>query len=247
MRWRRECQVQCGRTAGRPCTRSRSQAQAATAAVLGDRPLNCNHRPATAPLVACKAMSRGARRRTLALPQSRTDHPMRAPCRVACGLHQVDYDHLPALPAVDDVFIALGSTIKVAGSQEAFRRVDFDAVLNTALLPARPARGGCSSSPHSAPMPRRASSTAASSARATRARGRGVDDAPAASGAGVGAAQRATHRRRRCRPRHAACRSGLTARHSLPSLGTDAACGPDAWLTIASRGYHSPVRPHRLA
>ena len=47
-------------------------------------------------------------------------------------IHQVDFDHLPALPAVDDVFIALGTTIKVAGSQEAFRRVDFDAVLNTA-------------------------------------------------------------------------------------------------------------------
>jgi len=47
-------------------------------------------------------------------------------------IHQVDFDRLPALPAVDDVFIALGTTIKVAGSQEAFRRVDFDAVLNTA-------------------------------------------------------------------------------------------------------------------
>jgi uncharacterized protein YbjT (DUF2867 family) len=47
-------------------------------------------------------------------------------------IHQIDFDHLPALPAVDDVFIALGTTIKVAGSQEAFRRVDFDAVMNTA-------------------------------------------------------------------------------------------------------------------
>ena len=33
---------------------------------------------------------------------------------------------------MDDVFIALGTTIKVAGSQEAFRHVDFDVVLNTA-------------------------------------------------------------------------------------------------------------------
>jgi uncharacterized protein YbjT (DUF2867 family) len=32
-------------------------------------------------------------------------------------------------PAVDDVFIALGTTIKVAGSQQAFRAVDFDAVV----------------------------------------------------------------------------------------------------------------------
>jgi uncharacterized protein YbjT (DUF2867 family) len=44
----------------------------------------------------------------------------------------VDFDHIPALPAIDDVFIALGTTIKVAGSEAAFRRVDFDAVLNTA-------------------------------------------------------------------------------------------------------------------
>ncbi len=47
-------------------------------------------------------------------------------------IHIVDFDRLPALPAVDDVFIALGTTIKVAGSQTSFRRVDFDAVLNTA-------------------------------------------------------------------------------------------------------------------
>lgn len=46
--------------------------------------------------------------------------------------HQVDFDALPALPAVDDVFIALGTTIKAAGSQEAFRRVDFDYVVAVA-------------------------------------------------------------------------------------------------------------------
>jgi uncharacterized protein YbjT (DUF2867 family) len=44
----------------------------------------------------------------------------------------VDFDRLPALPPVDDAFIGLGTTIKVAGSQAAFRRVDFDAVVNTA-------------------------------------------------------------------------------------------------------------------
>lgn len=45
----------------------------------------------------------------------------------------VDYEALPApLPPVDDVFIALGTTIKVAGSQEAFRRVDHDYVVNVA-------------------------------------------------------------------------------------------------------------------
>jgi uncharacterized protein YbjT (DUF2867 family) len=47
-------------------------------------------------------------------------------------LHVVDFDHLPALPPVEDVFIAIGTTIKAAGSQAAFRRVDFDAVLSTA-------------------------------------------------------------------------------------------------------------------
>lgn len=35
-------------------------------------------------------------------------------------------------PAVDDVFIALGTTIKVAGSQQAFRAIDFEAVLAVA-------------------------------------------------------------------------------------------------------------------
>jgi uncharacterized protein YbjT (DUF2867 family) len=44
----------------------------------------------------------------------------------------VDFQALPQLPPVDDVFIALGTTIKVAGSQAAFRQVDFDAVVNTA-------------------------------------------------------------------------------------------------------------------
>ena len=45
----------------------------------------------------------------------------------------VDFAHLPEpLPAVDDVFIALGTTIKVAGSEAAFRRVDFDHVVDIA-------------------------------------------------------------------------------------------------------------------
>ncbi len=46
--------------------------------------------------------------------------------------HTVDFATLPPLPAVDDVFIALGTTIKVAGSQSAFRAVDLDAVLAVA-------------------------------------------------------------------------------------------------------------------
>ena len=44
----------------------------------------------------------------------------------------VDFAALPALPALDDAYIALGTTIKTAGSQAAFRAVDFDAVVNTA-------------------------------------------------------------------------------------------------------------------
>jgi uncharacterized protein YbjT (DUF2867 family) len=47
-------------------------------------------------------------------------------------VHQVDFARLPALPAVDDVYVALGTTIKVAGSRAAFRQVDFDFVVDTA-------------------------------------------------------------------------------------------------------------------
>lgn len=47
--------------------------------------------------------------------------------------HVVDFKALPALPKVSDVFIALGTTIKVAGSQAAFRAVDFEAVVAVAL------------------------------------------------------------------------------------------------------------------
>jgi uncharacterized protein YbjT (DUF2867 family) len=46
--------------------------------------------------------------------------------------HAVDFKSLPALPPVDEAFIALGTTIKVAGSQEAFRAVDFGAVVAVA-------------------------------------------------------------------------------------------------------------------
>ena len=47
--------------------------------------------------------------------------------------HVVDFAALPSLlPAVDDCYIALGTTIKVAGSEAAFRAVDFDAVVAVA-------------------------------------------------------------------------------------------------------------------
>lgn len=46
--------------------------------------------------------------------------------------HQIDFTHLPALPPADELYLALGTTIKVAGSQAAFRAVDLDANLAVA-------------------------------------------------------------------------------------------------------------------
>jgi uncharacterized protein YbjT (DUF2867 family) len=46
--------------------------------------------------------------------------------------HIVEFKALPPLPRVSEAFIALGTTIKVAGSQEAFRAIDFEAVLTVA-------------------------------------------------------------------------------------------------------------------
>jgi uncharacterized protein YbjT (DUF2867 family) len=46
--------------------------------------------------------------------------------------HVVDFRSLPVLPHVDEVYLALGTTIRVAGSQDAFRAVDFDANLAVA-------------------------------------------------------------------------------------------------------------------
>jgi uncharacterized protein YbjT (DUF2867 family) len=48
-------------------------------------------------------------------------------------IRQVDFARLSAaFPQVDDVYIALGTTIKIAGSEAAFRQVDFDFVVNIA-------------------------------------------------------------------------------------------------------------------
>jgi uncharacterized protein YbjT (DUF2867 family) len=44
----------------------------------------------------------------------------------------VDFVRLPSLPKIDDVFCCLGTTIKKAGSKDAFRRVDFEYVVNLA-------------------------------------------------------------------------------------------------------------------
>ena len=46
--------------------------------------------------------------------------------------HTVDFAALPALPKADEAYLALGTTIKVAGSQAAFRAIDLDANLAVA-------------------------------------------------------------------------------------------------------------------
>jgi uncharacterized protein YbjT (DUF2867 family) len=58
----------------------------------------------------------------------------RAPAIVHEKLHVIasDLQSVPPLPAIDDTFCCLGTTIKKAGSQAAFRAVDFDMVLNFA-------------------------------------------------------------------------------------------------------------------
>ena len=52
--------------------------------------------------------------------------------------HVVDFASLehnpPALPKIDEVYICLGTTIKAAGSQAAFKAVDFDAVVAVASV-----------------------------------------------------------------------------------------------------------------
>ena len=61
--------------------------------------------------------------------------PEGLPARVEA--HVVDFDRLTdhePLFAVDQIFCALGTTIKQAGSQAAFRKVDFDYPLNVARL-----------------------------------------------------------------------------------------------------------------
>lgn len=46
--------------------------------------------------------------------------------------HVVDFTAVPPLPPLDEVYLALGTTIKVAGSQAAFRAVDLEANLAVA-------------------------------------------------------------------------------------------------------------------
>jgi uncharacterized protein YbjT (DUF2867 family) len=46
--------------------------------------------------------------------------------------HRIDFAAPSALPRADELYIALGTTIRAAGSQAAFRAVDFDAVVAVA-------------------------------------------------------------------------------------------------------------------
>ena len=46
--------------------------------------------------------------------------------------HVVDFNALGEVPPIRDVFISLGTTMKKAGSKDAFRKVDFDYVLAVA-------------------------------------------------------------------------------------------------------------------
>lgn len=52
-----------------------------------------------------------------------------APASPAQRVHVVDFAALPPLPQADAAFCCLGTTLKAAGSQQALRNVDFDAVL----------------------------------------------------------------------------------------------------------------------
>lgn len=76
--------------------------------------------------------------------------PMRPPADPTAAAklveHQVDLAAPgPAadLPAVDDVYLCLGTTIRAAGSREAFRRVDFDATIALARLARRHGASRC--------------------------------------------------------------------------------------------------------
>ena len=46
--------------------------------------------------------------------------------------HVIDFESLPKLSKTDDAFCCLGTTIRKAGSQAAFQKVDFDYILNFA-------------------------------------------------------------------------------------------------------------------
>jgi uncharacterized protein YbjT (DUF2867 family) len=52
-------------------------------------------------------------------------------------VHRVDFTALPELPPLDEAYLALGTTLRVAGSREAFRAVDLQANLAVAQAAVR--------------------------------------------------------------------------------------------------------------
>lgn len=71
---------------------------------------------------------------------------MPAPLAARLVEHLVDIEsphRWAAVPAVDDVFLCLGTTIRKAGSQAAFRRVDFDATVGIARAARRAGASRC--------------------------------------------------------------------------------------------------------
>lgn len=96
-----------------------------------------NRRPAPQTLLVAGATGLvGRELLASALAQGATVHALvRRPPPAADPAVQwqvVDFGALPALPRADAALCALGTTIAVAGSQAAFRAVDFDAVLGFA-------------------------------------------------------------------------------------------------------------------
>jgi len=57
-----------------------------------------------------------------------TRRPLPAPAPTH-NVHVVDFEALPPLPHADEAYCCLGTTIRAAGSPQAFRAVDHDAVL----------------------------------------------------------------------------------------------------------------------
>lgn len=49
-------------------------------------------------------------------------------------VHLVDFSNLPVIPSVDELYLSIGTTIKQAGSQSAFRKIDLEANLAVAKM-----------------------------------------------------------------------------------------------------------------
>lgn len=104
-------------------------------------PISPQHSPATAQRIVAIAGASGLVGGHLLRAMLEDTHiaTVHALCRRPLALqhprlqvHLVDFRALPTLPPLDEVYLALGTTIKLAGSQDAFRAVDFDANLAVA-------------------------------------------------------------------------------------------------------------------